>query len=80
MYAKGLLYSTALTNYSKITVKLCDLNDPQVNCKPYENISRLCAQGRIFLFLEIDDDTSVLGDLTNYGANRFKLYNIFLIP
>ena len=79
MIAKGLLYGSPQTNYSKIAIKMCDFQN-DANCLKFEEISSICAKGRIFLFVEIEEDTSILGDLTNYGKNRFKLYNYFLIP
>lgn len=80
MEAQGLLYASPLTNYSKVTIKICNVDDPDLDCLSFNQISSLCGKGRLFLFLEVQDDQSPLGDLENYGENKFKLYNIFLIP
>ena len=51
MYAKGLLYSTLNASYAKIKVGLCNFVDPTKNCSPLVDIQKLCAGGRIFLFI-----------------------------
>lgn len=58
MVARGLLYSTDKTNYTKISVKMCNVDDPLANCDSLENITSLMAKGRIFLFIEQEEDES----------------------
>lgn len=51
MKAKGLLYSTQNSNYTKITIRLCNISMPDNVCENIENMTNFMAKGRIFLFV-----------------------------
>lgn len=60
MKARGLLYSTQNSNYTKITIRICNVSNPEVECENITNITSLMAKGRIFLFVEeTEDETGV---------------------
>ena len=59
---------------------MCDVNDVNSTCESVENISKLSAGGRIFLFVEDMEDNSTLGYLEGSKAVKYQIYNFFLIP
>lgn len=79
MQARGLLYSTQNSNYTKLTIRLCNVSNPEVDCEKIENITSLMAKGRVFLFIEeTEDDSGVERKQTK--PSRFRIANFFLIP
>lgn len=81
MKAKGLLYSTNNASYTKITIGLCNLNDPNNTCETLENITSKMAKGRIFLFIEeTPDESGVAPKNVKENRNTFRISNFFLIP
>lgn len=81
MKARGLLYSTENSNYTKITIKRCDfLGHPQ-DCETEDSIRSKMAKGRIFLFIETQKDNSS-ASLTEVDekTSQFTIANFFLIP
>ena len=51
MKAKGLLYSTQNSNYTKITIYMCNVSQIDKDCESLDNITSFMAKGRIFLFI-----------------------------
>lgn len=62
MFANGLLYSSQICNYTKLLVKMCNINEAEENntCANLTEIASMSAKGRIFLFIEdMPDNSSV---------------------
>lgn len=76
--AKGLLYSTANASYGKIKVQMCNYKDPSAGCQNDKEISKFCAGGRIFLFVENIFDTTDFSNEDESNSPRFFIYNFFL--
>jgi hypothetical protein len=51
MRAKGLLYSTQNSNYTKITIYMCNFNQIDNDCESLDSLKSFMAKGRIFLFI-----------------------------
>jgi len=79
LVAKGLLYSTFNASYAKIRVQICNKTAYPELCQSREEIERLCAGGRVFLFVEnVRDTTDFAAEADKEVADGFTIFNAFL--